>query len=255
MPEGTFRRNGIFGVALLVRCVNCAPTQLPWPPHPHVDGSTPRCKAGQDSTRDSNCSPTSVVLKSSDATIDFGYKRDGPPRGLQGCSVSFWKKASNRSAWPVSPDTRFAALFVNAFPGKTLLEVLSKGGGGLKGLGRETVAAYLNAESSQIRYLLTLAVSSAVNLPSSSCGAFDLSGLERAYQLRLTRAELSLEESKPHAAMAVLREAHSLKPADEIAPLRWSRSSSCCTGGVAIASIPGASTWTRGWSWPRNRIG
>ena len=42
---------------------------------------------------------------------------------------------------------RSIAGFDDAFPGMTLLEVLSQGGGGLNALGRHTVAALLNAAS------------------------------------------------------------------------------------------------------------
>ena len=48
-------------------------------------------------------------------------------------------------------------MFEDAFPGKTLLEVLENGGGGLDALGRHTVAALLNAASSGVDYDLTTA--------------------------------------------------------------------------------------------------
>ena len=38
-------------------------------------------------------------------------------------------------------------VFANAFPGKTLQQVLSLGGGGLNALGRHTVSALLNSAS------------------------------------------------------------------------------------------------------------
>jgi hypothetical protein len=49
----------------------------------------------------------------------------------------------------------FNEVFENAFPGKTLLEVLKQGGGGLKALGRHTVAALLNASNPDVSYDLT----------------------------------------------------------------------------------------------------
>jgi hypothetical protein len=52
---------------------------------------------------------------------------------------------------------QFSAVFDNAFPGKTLLDVLENGGGGLNALGRHTVAALLNAASSGVDYDLTSA--------------------------------------------------------------------------------------------------
>ena len=47
--------------------------------------------------------------------------------------------------------------FDNAFPGKTLLEVLSTGGGGLDALGRHAVAALLNSAPGAPDYPLTTA--------------------------------------------------------------------------------------------------
>jgi len=40
----------------------------------------------------------------------------------------------------------------DAFPGMTLVQVLAQGGGGLKALGRHTVAALLNASSAEVNY-------------------------------------------------------------------------------------------------------
>jgi hypothetical protein len=42
---------------------------------------------------------------------------------------------------PYAPSTPFSAVFDDAFPGKTLLQVLQQGEGGLTALGRHTVAA------------------------------------------------------------------------------------------------------------------
>jgi hypothetical protein len=62
-------------------------------------------------------------------------------------------------SWPApyTPTTQFSAVFENAFPGMTLVEVASTGGGGLEALGRHTVAALLNAASSGVDYDLTTA--------------------------------------------------------------------------------------------------
>jgi hypothetical protein len=46
-------------------------------------------------------------------------------------------------------------VFDDAFPGMTLLEVASLGGGGLNALGRHAVAALLNAASPDVDYNLT----------------------------------------------------------------------------------------------------
>ena len=46
-------------------------------------------------------------------------------------------------------------MFDNAFPGMTLLDVLRQGGGGIKALGRHTVAALLNGASEDVDYGMT----------------------------------------------------------------------------------------------------
>ncbi len=70
-----------------------------------------------------------------------------PPPSLSGCTPGYWKQRQHFDSWPagVTPSTPFASIFANAFPGRTLLQVLGHGGGGLYALGRHTVAAYLSA--------------------------------------------------------------------------------------------------------------
>lgn len=61
------------------------------------------------------------------------------------CSPTDWK--TKTTAWPAQykPTTQFSQVFADAFPGKTLLDVLSLSGTtGLNALGREAVAALLN---------------------------------------------------------------------------------------------------------------
>jgi cysteine-rich repeat protein len=72
-----------------------------------------------------------------------------------GCTPGYWKQEQHFDSYPagVGPDTLFSAIFEDAFPGKTLLDVMQDGGGGLMALGRHAVAAYLNA--STIDYGLT----------------------------------------------------------------------------------------------------
>jgi hypothetical protein len=79
--------------------------------------------------------------------------------GTQGCTPGYWKQDQHFDSWPApyTPDTLFSAVFEDAFPGMTLLEVLQQGGGGLKALGRHTVAALLNAQSGGVSYPLTTA--------------------------------------------------------------------------------------------------
>jgi hypothetical protein len=64
----------------------------------------------------------------------------------QYCSHGYWKQSHHFDNWVnYSPNQLFSSVFDNAFPGKTLLQVLNQGGGGLNRLGRETVGALLNA--------------------------------------------------------------------------------------------------------------
>ena len=77
----------------------------------------------------------------------------------EGCTPGFWRQPQHFGHWPApyTPGTLFSAVFENAFPGKTLLDVVSLGGGGLKALGRHTVAALLNAASGGVDYPLSAA--------------------------------------------------------------------------------------------------
>ena len=73
----------------------------------------------------------------------------------EGCTPGYWKQSQHFDSWPApyTPETQltagtlFSDVFEGAFPDMTLLEVLRQGGGGLKALGRHTVAALLNARS------------------------------------------------------------------------------------------------------------
>ncbi len=80
-----------------------------------------------------------------------------PPSAGQGCSPGYWK---THSAWPApyTPSTLFVTVFgENAFPGLTLQQVLATGGGGLNALGRQTVSALLNAQSTGVNFELSAA--------------------------------------------------------------------------------------------------
>jgi protocatechuate 3,4-dioxygenase beta subunit len=112
------------------------------------------CNVGGDDTIDSECSPAQLTLPFDDTvdrTIDFGYC---VPEPLAGCSHGFWKNHLEEWTAPYSPSTPFDEVFEDAFPGRTLLEVLKQGGGGLNALGREAVAALLNAASPGVSYPL-----------------------------------------------------------------------------------------------------
>lgn len=82
---------------------------------------------------------------SAECTMEFGG---------EGCTPGFWKQTQHFVSWPApyTPNTMFADIFEDAFPGKTLLDVLNLGRGGLNALGRHTVAALLNAASTEVDY-------------------------------------------------------------------------------------------------------
>jgi len=72
-----------------------------------------------------------------------------PPTGGEGCTPGYWKQRHHFDSWVgYAPSDLFDDVFDDAFPGMTLLQVVSQGGGGLKALGRHTVAALLNASGS-----------------------------------------------------------------------------------------------------------
>lgn len=91
------------------------------------------------------------------ATIDVDYDRgayikfynspDEPGGGAEGCTPGYWKQSQHFDSWVgYAPGDLFSDVFGNAaaFPGQTLLDVLSTGGGGDAALGRHSVAALLN---------------------------------------------------------------------------------------------------------------
>jgi hypothetical protein len=86
-------------------------------------------------------------LRETLAELNAGDCPLGAPSTSEGCSPGFWKQEHHGSSWPAqySPDTLFSSVFDDAFPGLTLDEVLEQGGGGLNALGRQVVAALLNA--------------------------------------------------------------------------------------------------------------
>jgi hypothetical protein len=91
--------------------------------------------------------------------ITAGLRVPPPPVGGEGCTPGYWKQPQHFGSWtsPYTPDTPFADVFEDAFPGMTLLEVAGQGGGGLIALGRHTVAALLNGASGGVDYDLSAA--------------------------------------------------------------------------------------------------
>lgn len=106
---------------------------------------------------------SSASVNVNDATGGFIWfkfvPKVAPPPAGQGCTPGYWKQSQHFGSWtaPYTPTTAFSAVFSNAFPGMTLLQVLGQGGGGMKALGRHAVAALLNTASANVAYDLTTA--------------------------------------------------------------------------------------------------
>ena len=134
--------NGLYYVGDLAAGTYSVSAQTPAgyaPTLAHAAGST----AANDS--DGACNPVTLATDEDNYDNDFGFVV--ALAGGQGCTPGYWK---NHSTWPapyIQGSTRFSAVFENAFPRKTLQQVLSQGGGGLNALGRHTVSALLNASS------------------------------------------------------------------------------------------------------------
>ena len=96
---------------------------------------------------------TTPEFHSVDFLVNDPVCRDDVEIG-EGCTPGYWKQNHHFDSWPsaYTPETLFADVFEDAFPNMTLLEVLRQGGGGIKALGRHTVAALLNATSTDVGY-------------------------------------------------------------------------------------------------------
>jgi hypothetical protein len=111
---------------------------------------------GGNDMKDSNPNPYLVVLGVDEInkSVDFGFCMRV---GGEGCTPGYWKQEQHFDSWPSPyyPEMQFSDVFEDAFPGQTLLDVVSTGGGGLEALGRHAVAALLNGASDGVSYDLT----------------------------------------------------------------------------------------------------
>ena len=97
-------------------------------------------------------------------TVEIEDCEEGDITVCEGCSHGYWRQKQHFPNWtpPYDPSDLFAEtgigeiLFEDAFPGQTLGRVVRLGGGGLNALGRETVAALLNAASPDVNYALSV---------------------------------------------------------------------------------------------------
>jgi len=75
--------------------------------------------------------------------------------GNEGCSPGFWKQPQHLDSWEGhAPVDIYADVFGAGFE-MTLWQVLGRGGGGVEALGRQSVAALLNAVSPEVNYRFT----------------------------------------------------------------------------------------------------
>ena len=76
---------------------------------------------------------------------------------FEGCTLGYWKNHTDRWCDAYSTCDPYGSVFEgapSALASKTLLEVLNMGGGGIYNLGRQSVAALLNACSEEVNYEL-----------------------------------------------------------------------------------------------------
>ena len=95
-----------------------------------------------------------VDLAAGESFLDADFCFREPQGGGQGCTPGFWRQPHHFDHWPApyTPDMLFSDVFEDAFPGMTLVEVVSQGGGGLNALGRHTVAALLSSSNPNVDY-------------------------------------------------------------------------------------------------------
>lgn len=105
---------------------------------------------------------TSASVNVNDAVGGFIWfkfvEKDIPTGGGEGCTPGYWRQSQHFDSWtlPYTPSTPFSAVFADAFPGQTLLDVVWARGGGINALGRSAVAALLNAAASSVNYDLSV---------------------------------------------------------------------------------------------------
>ncbi|MBY6018531.1 hypothetical protein KUW04_12180 [Halomonas denitrificans] len=106
--------------------------------------------------------PVDIAPDGTDTNNDFLVKAaviekkpKEPPMGGQGCTPGYWKQPHHFDSWTMyDPHDTFYMAFGSDLFGmnKTLLQVLSQGGGKEYAMGRHAVAALLNALSDGVSY-------------------------------------------------------------------------------------------------------
>lgn len=111
-----------------------------------------------------------------DGVLAVFYNRPVIVTGGQGCTLGFWKNRGLKiGAWVgYSPTDSYNTVFgVTSSFGGNLLQALQRGGGGEIALGRQAVAALLNATSSSVSYDLTEAQVKTLVQGAYSTGNFE----------------------------------------------------------------------------------
>src|SRR3989344_677719 len=97
----------------------------------------------------SDQSPVNNIQLEAGETVTCTFTNAFTPPATQGCSPGYWKQDQHFDSYNIyGPTDLFDTVFdETVFPGMTLVDVLSQGGGGINALGRIITGALLNADS------------------------------------------------------------------------------------------------------------
>jgi hypothetical protein len=161
-PQGCFEAGGSSFVLQATQTPTPTVTLTPTPTATPTE--TPTATPTETPTATATATATATDTATATAT-NTSTATPTPPVG-NGCTPGYWKQTQHFGSWtaPYDPTDSFtSAGFENAFPGKTLLQVLQLPGSdgdsrnALNALGRHTVAALLNAASGGVDYAFTTA--------------------------------------------------------------------------------------------------
>lgn len=130
-------------------------------PQPGESTSSPTASASPSGTPTARTDPASSTTPTDVPETDntpTPTPSPAPAAPKQGCPAAFWAQEANHIHWPdpYATDDIFQALFDREMPGEDrLLELLESEGSKHDEFTRETVAALLNAASSEVEYPLT----------------------------------------------------------------------------------------------------
>ena len=153
---------------------------------------------------------------------------------FQGCTLGYWKNHTDR--WSChSTCTLYSDVFGNSTPsqlqGKTLLEVLNQGGGGIYNLGRQSVAALLNICNGDVNYEILTEAELIVYVQDN----FSNAGAAGSYLDELNNAGCTLGGSKATSAPS-----EGCEEQDDTRPGKGkpTKNSSSVTSGFKASPVP-----------------